>query len=103
MKNLIPEKINRLYKTLDLASVKNFAAENPDTFVRDVENGQLLIIDEAQKVPALFDSVKAVVDEQRRPGQFILLGSTEFSKLTNIRESLTGKASRLRIFPYVCT
>ncbi len=99
VKNLIPEKITRLYKTLDLAAVKNFAAENPDTFVRDVESGQLLIIDEAQKVPAVFDSVKGVVDEQRRPGQFILLGSTEFSKLTNIRESLTGRASRLRIFP----
>lgn len=99
VKNLIPEKIKTAYKTLELASIKNFATENPDTFVRDIEPDQILIIDEAQKSPALFDSVKAVVDEQRRPGQFILLGSTEFSKLTNIRESLTGRASRLKIFP----
>jgi len=99
VKNLIPARIQTVYKTLDLASTKNFANENPDTFVRDVEKNQILIIDEAQKSPALFDSVKAMVDEQRRPGQFILLDSTEFSKLTNIRESLTGRASRLKIFP----
>ncbi|MBI4406127.1 MAG: ATP-binding protein [Deltaproteobacteria bacterium] len=30
---------------------------------------------------------------------FILLGSTEFSKMTLIRESLTGRMSRLRLFP----
>ncbi len=99
VKKLIPEKIQTVYKTLDLAATKNFATENPDTFVRDIEPDQILIVDEAQKVPAIFDSVKAVVDEQRRPGQYILLGSTEFSKLTNIRESLTGRASRLKIYP----
>ena len=100
VKNLIPTKINKVYKSLDLAAVKNFATESPDTFVRDKDSNQLLIIDEAQKVPALFDSIKAVVDEERKPGQYILLGSTEFSKLTNIRESLTGRATRLKIFPF---
>lgn len=100
VKKLIPEKIKTVYKTLDIAATKNFAIENPDTFTRDVESNHILIIDEAQKAPALFDSVKAVIDEQRRPGQYILLGSTEFSKLTNIRESLTGRASKLKIFPF---
>lgn len=99
VKNLLPDKIQKEYKTLDLASVKNFAADNPDSFIRDRELGSILIIDEVQKVPLLFDSVKAIVDENRKPGQFILLGSTEFSKLTNIRESLTGRATRLKVFP----
>ena len=99
VKNLLPERIQKEYKTLDLASVKNFAANNPDSFIRDREAGIVLIIDEAQKVPLLFDSVKAAVDEDRQPGQFILLGSTEFSKLNNIRESLTGRATRLKVFP----
>lgn len=99
VKHLIPGQISKVYRTLDLASAKTFALSNPDSFVRDIEKGQLLIIDEAQKVPDVFDSVKAVVDDLRRPGQFILLGSTEFSKLTQVRESLTGRASRLRLFP----
>lgn len=99
VKNLLPDKIKKEYRTLDLASVKMFASENPDTFIRENEPETILIIDEAQKVPLLFDSIKAYVDEKRVPGQFILLGSTEFSKLTNISESLTGRATRLKVFP----
>lgn len=100
VRQILPgKKINTLYKSLDSNAVRSFAEQNPDSFVRDVESNCTLVIDEAQKVPALFDSVKAVVDENRIPGKFILLGSTEFSKLTNIRESLTGRASKLKIFP----
>jgi predicted AAA+ superfamily ATPase len=100
VRSLLPEKHkNAIYKSLDLNSTRQFAERNPDTFVRDLEPNQTLIIDEAQKVPALFDSVKAVVDEDRRPGKYILLGSTEFSKLTKIRESLTGRAAKIRLFP----
>lgn len=58
-----------------------------------------LIIDEAQKVPDIFDAVKYVVDVNTDPGQYVLLGSTEFSKLLKIRESLTGRMARIRLFP----
>jgi predicted AAA+ superfamily ATPase len=57
------------------------------------------MIDEAQKVPLLFDTVKFFVDQNPRPGQFVLAGSTEFSIKSNIRESLTGRAATLRMFP----
>jgi predicted AAA+ superfamily ATPase len=87
------------YKTLDLAAVKDFAESNTDSFVSQKNDGTVFIIDEAQKVPALFNSVKASVDNYKKPGQFILLGSTEFSKLTNIKESLTGRASKIKVFP----
>ena len=40
------------------------------------------------------------VDKKRIPGKFLLLGSTEFSKLTQIRESLTGRLTRVRFFPF---
>jgi predicted AAA+ superfamily ATPase len=99
VKNLLPDKIKKNYKNLDLATLKDFASKNPDTFVREVDEDHVLIIDEAQKVPELFDSIKAVVDDDRRPGKYILLGSTEFSKLSRIRESLTGRATRLLIYP----
>jgi uncharacterized protein len=58
-----------------------------------------LVIDEAQKAPPLFDEIKLRVDKKRIPGSYLLLGSTEFSKETLIRESLTGRLSRVRIFP----
>jgi hypothetical protein len=97
---LLSSGIQVEYKTFDIVSLKRFATKNPDSFVRERNENTTLTIDEAQKVPDIFDSIKAVVDEQRKPGQFILLGSTEFSRLTNVRESLTGRASKVRVFPF---
>ena len=88
------------YATLDNAQTLDFARRNPSTFVSQSGKDQLLVIDEAQKAPAIFDSVKELVDADRRPSQFVLLGSTEFSHRTKVRESLTGRASYLRLFPF---
>jgi predicted AAA+ superfamily ATPase len=73
---------------------------NPSAFLNQKEQGALLAIEEAERAPELFETIKEVVDLDRRPCQFILLGSTEFSHRTNIRESLTGRASRAQIYPF---
>ena len=88
------------YRTLDKKGERDFAISNPDSFLSQYEDNQLAIVDEAQKAPELFDAIKARVDENRKPGQFLLLGSTEFSLLQNIRESLTGRMSRVRLYPF---
>lgn len=62
-------------------------------------SGNALVIDEAQKAPAMFDQIKYMVDINKAPGQFVLLGSTEFSKELKIRESLLGRISQVRLFP----
>ncbi len=64
------------------------------------EDKKPLIIDEAQKVPVIFDAIKYSVDERRIPGKFIILGSTEFSKLMLVRESLTGRVSKACLYPF---
>lgn len=99
VRELLPENIKHNYITLDKSTPRDYANRNPDTFIAQAMKDETLIIDEAQKAPPIFDSIKAHVDEIRTPGQFILLGSTEFSKMTLIRESLTGRATKLRIFP----
>jgi len=85
------------YVTLDKRQAREFAESNPDSFLDSFE-GTPLLLDEAQKAPVLFDTVKWKVDENPKPGQFVLLGSTEFSKELNIKESLTGRLSRVRLF-----
>ena len=84
---------------LDFGETRAFARDNPDLFLRERAHALPLVIDEAQKAPALFDAVKVRVDEDPSPGRYILLGSTEFSHLFQIQESLTGRMSRLRLFP----
>jgi predicted AAA+ superfamily ATPase len=58
-----------------------------------------LIIDEAQKCPKIFDAVKFMVDREKRPGSYILTGSTQFSAKIGIRESLTGRIGIHYLYP----
>jgi predicted AAA+ superfamily ATPase len=90
---------NSIYVSLDDRSKQSLAQESPNTFLAMMSEAKPAIIDEAQKSPAIFDAIKLKVDADRRPGQFLLLGSTEFSLLQNIRESLTGRMGKLRLFP----
>ncbi|MCX6124829.1 MAG: AAA family ATPase [Proteobacteria bacterium] len=47
-----------------------------------------IILDKVQKAPRLFDEIKRLVDLKKRPGEFILTGSSGFSSKIGIRESL---------------
>lgn len=101
VRELLHKRLRDLhYVTLDNAQSVDFARRNPSSFLRQPHQGGLFAIDEAQKAPVLFDSIKEIVDKDRRPNQFLLLGSTEFSHRTNVRESLTGRATYLRLFPF---
>ncbi len=75
---------------------RDSAQRNPESFLTQFET-EPIIIDEAHKAPALFDEIKAAVDEDRRPGRFILSGSVRFSSKLGIRESFTGRSAHLRL------
>lgn len=96
---LLPKELSSTdFKTLDARDTRQLADQNPRIFLESTSKKHL-IIDEVQKVPHLFDEMKAVVDENRKPGQFIILGSTEFSIEAKIKESLTGRLSRIKVYP----
>ena len=56
-KMAFPEK---QYVSLDDKNMREIAASNPGDFLKAFSNGA--IIDEAQKVPEIFDAIKLVVD-----------------------------------------
>jgi predicted AAA+ superfamily ATPase len=88
-----PGKADRII-SLDKAVQRKAAQNNPELFLKNLAL-EPLILDEVQKVPDLFDEIKALVDEQRRPGRFVLTGSAKFSSKIGIRESLTGRTAVL--------
>ncbi|MBI4924985.1 MAG: ATP-binding protein [Bdellovibrio sp.] len=99
-REILKEKLyDYTYETLDQLAIREFAKTNPETFLKQRSQFKTFAIDEAQKAPVLFDSIKYEVDLKRIPGKYLLLGSTEFSKLALIRESLTGRMSRARLYP----
>ena len=99
-RELLPSALpDSVYRTFDSPSTLDSALDRPESFLANLTDYQTIILDEAQKAPRIFDAIKHQVDLNRQPGKYLLLGSTEFSKLMRIRESLTGRLSRLRLFP----
>lgn len=51
----------------------------------------LVILDEVQRQPGLFPVIRALVDADRRPGRFLVLGSASPDLLRQSSESLAGR------------
>lgn len=86
------------YVTMDNDASLLAAREDPHFFL-DQYAEKCLIIDEIQKAPSLISEVKRHVDEDNRPGQFILTGSADYRKLPTAEnaDSLTGRVVVLRL------
>lgn len=85
-----------LQLTLDDGAVRTAAAEDPEAFVSQASGG-LLVIDEIQRAPQLLVSIKAAVDRARRPGRFLLTGSSDLLRLEDSSDSLAGRAVSLEL------
>ena len=95
-KKTFPDK---QYVSFDDKNIREIATSNPSDFLRAFPDG--LIIDEAQKVPEIFDAIKLVVDkEQSKPGKYILTGSSQFRLKKNMSDSLSGRAVFLTLLPF---
>jgi len=86
----------RRYSTLDDEAQLQAATADPVGLVRDMDNG---VIDEVQSAPALLRAIKRSVDENRRPGRFLLTGSANILTLPKVSESLAGRMSIIRLLP----
>jgi len=58
-----------------------------------------VIIDEAQRSPSLALAVKRIVDSNRRPGQFLLTGSSNVFTTPAVADSLAGRLRTCRLWP----
>ncbi|MHB2150971.1 ATP-binding protein [Calditrichota bacterium LG25] len=96
VKAIAKEKSFR-YVTLDDLTTLHAAKSDPQGFIAAFDKP--LIIDEAQRVPELLLAIKARVDQNRQPGQFLLTGSANALMLPKISESLVGRMVILTLFP----
>ena len=93
------EEMNRKSVTLDSDITLAAAKENPYEFVSQYQEG-LLIIDEIQKCPELLSAIKLSVDRFRRPGRFLVTGSSNIHNLRGANESLAGRAETIVLEPF---
>ena len=84
--------------TLDDAAVLDAARTDPVGFVRGRHG--LVGIDEAQREPELLLAIKTEVDAARRPGRFLLTGSTRLLGAPRLADSLAGRIEALTLWPF---
>lgn len=82
------------YRTLDDFATLAAARANPESLL-----GEPAILDEVQHCPELLLALKKNVDEQRRPGRFILSGSANLALLSHVSETLAGRAGYYTLHP----
>ena len=86
----------RRYLTLDDELTLLAAKEDPVGMIRSMDRA---IIDKIQRAPALLLAIKKTVDEDRRPGRFLLTGSANLMALPTVADSLAGRMETLMLLP----
>lgn len=86
------------YLTLDDPTLLAAALSDPLAFVQ--HGHSVLVIDQVQRAPLLLLAIKKVVDENQRPGQFILTGSSDIQSLPTSQESLAGRVRKIHLRPF---
>ncbi|WP_193105518.1 ATP-binding protein [Brachybacterium sp. FME24] len=92
--SMIAEPQRHMSVSFDDVEVRESARLDPRAFVRQAHDG-LLIIDEVQRDPSVLLAIKAAIDANRRPGQFLLTGSSDLLRLSRSPDSLAGRAVTL--------
>ena len=90
----------RTYLTLDDQTVLDAARSDPIAFIRGLDHAT---IDEVQRAPELLLAIKKSVDEDRRPGRFLLTGSANILTLTKVADSLAGRMETIQLLPLART
>ncbi len=75
---------------------------DPELYLEGHED-ELVILDEVQRLPNLFQNLRGLIDKGRRRGQrsgrFLLLGSSSMDLLKQSGETLAGRIAHLELFP----
>ncbi len=92
----IAEQQGLRYLTLDDELTLLSAREDPVGMIRTIDRA---VIDEIQRVPQLLLAIKKSVDQNRRPGRFLLTGSSNLMALPTAADSLAGRMETLSLLP----
>jgi len=86
---------------LDLQSPADMARlADPELFL-GMHGSRLVVLDEVQRFPDIFPILRSLIDKDRRPGRFLLLGSASRRLVERSGESLAGRASFLELSAFL--
>jgi predicted AAA+ superfamily ATPase len=85
------------YTSLDDPATLAFAESDPAGFIAALPDP--VILDEVQRAPELLRVIKLSVDDDRRPGRFLLTGSANLLLLPRLGDSLAGRMEVVELQP----
>lgn len=96
---VVAANLGASFVTFDRAEDLEPAAQDPRTFLETAADAPL-VIDEVQRVgePVVL-AIKEVVDNDNRPGRYLLTGSTNFLTVPSIAETLAGRVDIVPLWP----
>lgn len=92
----LAEKEKRAYVTLDNDLARNLAKSDPGLFFQTYKPP--VLIDEIQKAPELFETIKILCDESDQRGLFWLTGSQRRHIMKTSQDSLAGRLGILHLY-----
>lgn len=97
-RKLATDVLSATYVTLDDEPARELAAADPVGFVAGL--GRCAVIDEIQRAPGLLLSIKARLDRDNSPGQFLLTGSANLRRIPTVSDALPGRIDYLTLWPF---
>lgn len=97
VQQVVAESPGATYASLDDGDVRALALDDPAAFVEGRPG--LFAIDEIQRAPDLMLAIKSSVDRDRRPGRFLITGSSQLSANRAVSETLAGRIERHTLWP----
>jgi predicted AAA+ superfamily ATPase len=85
------------YFTLDDEATRAAARADPDEFALSLPRPA--VIDEVQRAPNLMLAVKQILDNDPKPGQFLLTGSADLLTARVVADALPGRVEYLNLWP----
>lgn len=86
-----------IFRPLDVNAIYEAAVNDPTGFIEN--DSGTMVIDEVQKVKKLITEIKYAVDNNNRPGQYLLTGSANINSLPEVTESMAGRVKNIRLRP----
>lgn len=97
----ISKEDGAVYLNLDDPQLREEIQQDPLAYLkRRYVIDKPLFIDEAAKVPALFDAIKILIDDKgSAPSKICLANSGNYLLMNRVKESLAGRVSLLSLYP----
>src|SRR5215212_4197604 len=98
VRKLAAEELRADYLTLDDEDIRSLALGDPRGFVAGL--GRCTAIDEIQRAPDLLLAIKARVDLDDTPGQFLITGSANLRRIPTVGDALPGRVDYFTLWPF---